>query len=152
MNDITLPRDAWSLLVFKAQNELDARQQQLAQARARQVQIEASEKRLAHLLQEYRQRQQASLFGGQMMADSLNERQFIAQLQRLLDQAMLASAAAVRQTEADTAAVVAARLELEKAEKLRAKARAAERDRQERRSQARQDEWTMMRFGRHQDA
>ena len=27
MNDITLPRDAWSLLVFKAQNELEARQQ-----------------------------------------------------------------------------------------------------------------------------
>ncbi|MEY4652985.1 MAG: hypothetical protein RI884_1566 [Pseudomonadota bacterium] len=151
MNDITLPRDAWSLLVFKAQHELDARQQQLAQARARQVQMEASEKRLAHLLQEYRERQQASLFGGQLMADSLNDRQFIAQLQRLLDQAMRATAIAVRQTEADAAAVDRARRELEKAEKLRAKARSEERVRLERRAQARQDEWAMMRFGR-QDA
>ncbi len=151
MNDITLPRDAWSLLVFKAQHELDARQQQLAQARARQVQMEASEKRLAHLLQEYRERQQASLFGGQLMADSLNDRQFIAQLQRLLDQAMRATAIAVRQTEADAVAVDRARHELEKAEKLRAKARSEERVRLERRAQARQDEWAMMRFGR-QDA
>jgi flagellar export protein FliJ len=150
MNDMTIPRDAWSLLVFKAQHELDARQQQLTQARARQVQIEASEKRLAHLLQEYRDRQQVSLFGGQLMADSLNERQFIAQLQRLLDQAMLASAAAVRQTDADTAAVAVARRELEKAEKLRAQAHAAERARQERQAQKRQDEWTMMRFGRQE--
>ncbi|MFY8104575.1 MAG: flagellar export protein FliJ [Ramlibacter sp.] len=151
MLDTALTRDAWSLLVYKAQQSLEARQQQLAQARARQVQIEASEKRLAHLLQEYCERQQASLFGGQLMADSLNDRQFIAQLQRLLDQARLASAAAVRQTESDAAAVADARRELEKAEKLRAKARSEERARQERRAQARQDEWAMMRFGR-QDA
>ncbi len=151
MNDIAIPRDAWSLLVYKAQQSLEARQQQLAQARARQVQIEASEKRLAHLLQEYQERQKTRLFGGQLMADSLNDRQFIAQLQRLLDQARLASAAAVRQTEADAAALADARRELEKAEKLRARARSEERARQERRAQARQDEWTMMRFGR-QDA
>jgi hypothetical protein len=151
MNDIAIPRDAWSLLVYKAQQELEARQQQLAQARARQVQIEASEKRLAHLLQEYRERQQASLFGGQLMADSLNDRQFIAQLQRLLDQAVRATAAAVRQTDADNAALILARRELEKAEKLRAQAHAAERTRQERQAQKRQDEWTMMQFGR-QDA
>ncbi len=150
MNDIAIPRDAWSLLVYKAQQSLESRQQQLAQARARQVQIEASEKRLAHLLQEYRDRQQASLFGGQLMADSLNDRQFIAQLQRLLDQAQLASAAAVRQTEADAAAVALARRELEKAEKLRAQARAAERAQQERKAQRRQDEWAMMRFGRQE--
>jgi flagellar export protein FliJ len=150
MNDIAIPRDAWSLLVYKAQTELEARQQQLAQARARQVQIEASEKRLAHLLQEYRERQQASLFGGQLMADSLNDRQFIAQLQRLLDQAVRATAAAVRQTEADNDALVLARRELEKAEKLRAQAHAAERVRQERQAQKRQDEWTMMQFGRQE--
>ncbi len=150
MNDIAILRDAWSLLVYKAQQSLESRQQQLAQARARQVQIEASEKRLAHLLQEYRDRQQASLFGGQLMADSLNDRQFIAQLQRLLDQAQLASAAAVRQTEADAAAVALARRELEKAEKLRAQARAAERAQQERKAQRRQDEWAMMRFGRQE--
>ncbi len=150
MNDIAIPRDAWSLLVYKAQQELEARQQQLAQARARQVQIEASEKRLAHLLQEYRDRQQASLFGGQLMADSLNDRQFIAQLQRLLDQAVRATAAAVRQTEADAAALALARRELEKAEKLRAQAHATERARQERQAQKRQDEWTMMQFGRQE--
>lgn len=150
MNDIAIPRDAWSLLVYKAQQALESSQMQLAQARARQVQLEASEKRLAHLLQEYRQRQQASLFGGQLMADSLNDRQFIAQLQRLLDQAQMASAAAVRQTEADAAAVAQARRELEKAEKLRAQARAAERAQQERKAQQRQDEWAMMRFGRQE--
>lgn len=151
MTDTPVPRDAWSLLVFKAQYALEARQQQVAQARARQAQIEASEKRLALLLQEYRLRQQTSLAGGQLMADSLNERQFIAQLQRLTDQSMRATAAAVRHTQAEAAALDGARRELEKAEKLLAKARATERVRQDRKAQQSQDEWSMMRFGR-QDA
>lgn len=151
MSDIFVPRDAWSLLVYKAQHALEARQQQHAQARARQAQIEASEKRLSQLLHEYRQRQEASLSGGQLMADSLNERLFIAQLQRLLDQAVRATAAAVRTTEIEAAAVARARFEVEKAEKLQAQARTAERARQERKSQKKQDEWAMMRFGR-QDA
>lgn len=151
MTDTPVPRDAWSLLVFKAQHALEARQQQVAQARARQAQIEASEKRLALLLQEYRLRQQTSLAGGQLMADSLNERQFIAQLQRLTDQSIRATAAAVRHTQAEVAALDGARRELEKAEKLLAKARATERVRQDRKAQQSQDEWSMMRFGR-QDA
>ena len=151
MTDTPVPRDAWSLLVFKAQYALEARQQQVAQARARQAQIEASEKRLALLLQEYRLRQQTSLAGGQLMADSLNERQFIAQLQRLTDQSMRATAAAVRHTQAEVTALDGARRELEKAEKLLAKARATERVRQDRKAQQSQDEWSMMRFGR-QDA
>jgi flagellar export protein FliJ len=151
MTDNPVPRDAWSLLVFKAQHAFEARQQQVTQARARQAQIEASEKRLALLLQEYRLRQQTSLAGGQLMADSLNERQFIAQLQRLTDQSMRATAAAVRHTQAEVTALDGARRELEKAEKLLAKARATERVRQDRKAQQSQDEWSMMRFGR-QDA
>jgi flagellar biosynthesis chaperone FliJ len=71
-------------------------------------------------------------------------------LQRLLDQAVRATAAALRQTEADTAALAVARRELEKAEKLRAQAHAAERSRQERQAQKRQDEWAMMQFGRQE--
>lgn len=151
MSDNAVPRDAWSLLVYKAQHALDARQQQFAQARTRQAQIEASEKRLSQLLHEYHERAQASLADGQLMVDSLNERQFIAQLQRLLDQAMRATAAAVRHSDIEAAAVVRARLELEKAQKLQAQARATERARQERKAQQKQDEWAMMRFGR-QDA
>lgn len=151
MTNAPVPRDPWSLLLFKAKHALEARQHDLAQARARQRQMQASEARLAQLLGEYRLRQAAVLSGGQLMIDSLNDRQFIAQLQRLMDQARAATAAAARQVEAQVAAVAQAQREVDKAEKLLEQARSVERARQERTVQKVQDEWAMMRF-RHQDA
>lgn len=148
MNTTAPPRDAWSLLVFKARQSLETCQQALVQARARQQQLEASEVRLRQLMAEYRQRQLTTLAGGQLMADSLNERQFIAQLQRLLDQAVRATSAAVQLSDTRAAAVVHAQRELDKSEKLLAHARTIERARQERSAQQMDDEWAMIRFRR----
>lgn len=138
--------DAWSLLVGKAQRALEAAQQQMAQARARRDQLKASEQRVQTMIIEYRRRQQASAAAGQLMADSLNERQFIGQLQQLLDQAVRATRQADLQCQHLAQAVAAARQEVEKAEKVRDQFQAQARAEHERREQRRQDEMAVMRY------
>ncbi len=139
-------RDAWSLLLLKAQRALKEAQQQLALAQSREAQLIASEQRVQAMLMEYRQRQINALDGGQMMADTLNDRQFIAQLQRLMDQSLRATAEARRQREVQAQAVLAARAEVDKAEKLEAHARARERIWRDRVEQKAQDDLATMRF------
>jgi flagellar export protein FliJ len=138
--------DAWSLLVDKARRALEACQQQLAQAQARRDQLKASEQRVHAMIIEYRRRQDASASAGQLMADRLNERQFIAQLQQLQDQAVRASRQADLQCRQLGQSVAAARQALEKAEKVRDQFQAQARAERERREQKRQDEMAVMRY------
>jgi flagellar export protein FliJ len=139
-------RDAWSLLLLKAQRAHQQAQQQLALAQSREAQLLASEQRVQAMLAEYRRRQTEALDGGQMMADTRNDRQFMAQLQRLLDQSFRATAQARRDREAHAQAVLAARAEVDKAEKLEAHARARERVWRDRVEQKAQDDLATMRF------
>jgi flagellar export protein FliJ len=139
-------RDAWSLLLLKAQRAHHQAQQQLALAQSREAQLLASEQRVQAMLAEYRRRQTEALDGGQMMADTRNDRQFMAQLQRLLDQSFRATAQARRDREAQAQAVLAARAEVDKAEKLEAHARARERVWRDRVEQKAQDDLATMRF------
>lgn len=139
-------RDAWSLLLLKAQRAHQQAQQQLALAQSREAQLLASEQRVQAMLAEYRRRQTEALDGGQMMADTRNDRQFMAQLQRLLDQSFRATAQARRDREAQAQAVLAARAEVDKAEKLEAHARARERVWRDRAEQKAQDDLATMRF------
>ncbi len=138
--------DPWSLLVGKAQRALEAAQQALAQARQRRDQLHASEQRVQAMIIEYRRRHQASAAAGQLMADSLNERQFIGQLQQLLDQAMRATRQADLQCQQLAQAVAAARQEVEKAEKVRDQFASQARAERERRDQKRQDEMAVLRY------
>lgn len=139
-------RDAWSLLLLKAQRAHQQAQQQLALAQSREAQLLASEQRVQAMLAEYRRRQTEALDGGQMMADTRNDRQFMAQLQRLLDQSFRATAQARRDREVQAQAVLTARAEVDKAEKLEAHARARERVWRDRVEQKAQDDLATMRF------
>ena len=139
-------RDAWSLLLLKAQRAHQQAQQQLALAQSREAQLLASEQRVQAMLAEYRRRQTEALDGGQMMADTRNDRQFMAQLQRLLDQSFRATAQARRDREVQAQAVLIARAEVDKAEKLEAHARARERVWRDRVEQKAQDDLATMRF------
>lgn len=138
--------DAFRLLVAKAQRGLEACQQQLVQARARREQLAASQARLSTLMIEYRRRQQDTLARGQLMADSLNQSRFIAQLQQLQDQAMRATSQADSQCAQLARAVVQAHLEVEKARKVLEQAQARERAHVARVEQRRQDDQAVMRF------
>ncbi len=139
-------RDAWSLLLLKAQRAYQDAQQQLALAQTREAQLIASQQRVQAMLGEYRRRQFESLDGGQMMADTRNDRQFMAQLQKLLEQSMRAAAQARRFREAQAQAVLVARAEVDKAEKLQAHAQAREQVWRDRVEQKAQDDLATMRF------
>ncbi len=138
--------DAWSLLVQKAQRALQSCEQQLAQARAREAQLRASEQRVQAMLMEYRRRHDEGQAEGQLMADSLNQRQFIAQLQLLLDQSLRATTAARGQCEAAGQSVLLARQELQKAEKLQEHVRQRDRALVARAEQRRDDELATLRY------
>lgn len=146
MADPKQRHDAWSLLVLKASRSLQDAQQRLSQAQAREAQLVASELRLRTMLMEYRRRHNDVTADGQLMADTLNDRQFMHQLQQLLDQSLRATTAARVQREAVAKEVVQARTELDKAEKLEIHARARERVWQERAEQKAQDDLATMRF------
>jgi flagellar biosynthesis chaperone FliJ len=139
-------RVAWSLLLLKAQRNHQDAQQQLALAQSREAQLIASQQRVQAMLGEYRRRQFESLEGGQMMADTRNDRQFMAQLQKLLEQSMRAAAQARRHREAQAQAVLVARAEVDKAEKLQAHAHAREQVWRDRVEQKAQDDLATMRF------
>lgn len=144
---MTTPKlDAWSILVAKAQRALDTQQQQLAQAQTRREQLKASEQRLQNMLMEYRLRQMDDGDHGRLMADRLNERRFIAQLQQLLDQSLRATTQADLQCRHLARVVIAARLELDKAEKIREQMRERERAAANHAEQRRNDDLAVMRY------
>ncbi len=137
--------EAFRILVTKSQLALDACQQQLTQARARREQLQASYARLQAMMAEYRQRQARTQFEGLLMADSLNQRQFILQLQQLLDQSLRAVSQADAQCAQIARAIIQAQLEVDKARKMHEQALAAARLQQERSEQRRQDDLSVMR-------
>lgn len=143
---MTLPNaDAFRILVAKAQRALDTCQQKLVQARTRREQLQASLVRLQTMMAEYRQRQTQTMAQGQLMADSLNQRQFIAQLQQLLDQSMRAVSQADRQCAQCAHAVIQAQLEVDKLQKIYEQTVAAARLQADRVEQRRQDDLSVMR-------
>jgi flagellar export protein FliJ len=78
------PRACWSVLLTKAQDEVDRIQGELQQIRLRAQSLEASRERLLNLHADY---QQAPATGSTSagMQDTMNRRQFAAQLLTLLD-------------------------------------------------------------------
>jgi flagellar export protein FliJ len=78
------PRACWSVLLTKAQDEVDRIQGELQQIRLRAQSLEASRERLLNLYADY---QQAPATGSTSagMQDTMNRRQFAAQLLTLMD-------------------------------------------------------------------
>ncbi len=78
------PRACWSVLLTKAEEEVDRIQGELQQIRLRAQSLEASRERLLNLHADY---QQAPATGSTSagMQDTMNRRQFAAQLLTLLD-------------------------------------------------------------------
>lgn len=138
--------DCWSLLVLKASRALQDAQQQSAQGQARLEQLLASESKIQAMLIDYRRQHLERGADPKLMADDLNHRQFLAQLQQVLDRAVRATSAARRDCERLAQAVLAARRELDKAEKLEAHAREKERRLAGRAEQKRQDDLATMRY------
>ena len=78
------PRNCWSVLTQKAQDEEDTAQTALAQARARVLELQQSRERMNDLLEDYKQKTLAAQAQVQTMSQATNSRQFLLQLLSLV--------------------------------------------------------------------
>jgi len=78
------PRNCWSVLTQKAQDEEDTAQTALARARARVLELQQSRERMNDLLEDYKQKTLAAQAEVQTMSQATNSRQFLMQLLSLV--------------------------------------------------------------------
>jgi flagellar export protein FliJ len=79
------PRSCWSVLAKKAKDEEDAAQNALSEARKRVEHLRASRQRMDDLLADYKRRALDNQTKLQTMADTTNSRQFMLNLQELVN-------------------------------------------------------------------
>lgn len=138
-------RDRWSLLTYKAQQKVNALQESLAAAQQQLEQFKASEQRLSAMLVEYQAQYASDVAQSHLVADALNQRQFMAQLTQLVGHAKQKVSAAHAHMAQIRKTLLAAQLELSKCEKLEAHAREQERVQDKRREQRAMDDLAIIR-------
>ena len=79
------PRSCWSVLTKKAKDEEEVAQTASARARNKVLELQQSRQRMNDLLEDYKQRALAAQSQLQTMAQATNSRQFLLQLQSLVD-------------------------------------------------------------------
>ncbi|MFM7698515.1 MAG: flagellar export protein FliJ [Limnohabitans sp.] len=79
------PRSCWSVLTKKAKDEEEVAQTASARARNKVLELQQSRQRMSDLLEDYKQRALAAQSQLQTMAQATNSRQFLLQLQSLVD-------------------------------------------------------------------
>ena len=79
------PRSCWSVLAKKAKDEEETAQTAAGRARNKVLELQQSRQRMSDLLDDYKQRALAAQSQLQTMAQATNSRQFLLQLQSLVD-------------------------------------------------------------------
>ena len=79
------PRSCWSVLAKKAKDEEETAQTAAARARNKVLELQQSRQRMDVLLQDYKQRALESQARLQSMSQTTNSRQFLLQLQSLVN-------------------------------------------------------------------
>ena len=79
------PRSCWSVLAKKAKDEEETAQTAAGRARNKVLELQQSRQRMSMLLQDYKQRALESQARLQSMSQTTNSRQFLLQLQRLVN-------------------------------------------------------------------
>ena len=79
------PRSCWSVLAKKAKDEEEVAQTAAARVRNKVLELQQSRQRMSDLLDDYKQRALAAQSQLQTMAQATNSRQFLLQLQSLVD-------------------------------------------------------------------
>ena len=79
------PRSCWSVLVKKAKDEEETAQTASARARNKVLELQQSRQRMNDLLDDYKQRALEAQSKLQTMAQATNSRQFLLQLQTLVN-------------------------------------------------------------------
>jgi len=79
------PRSCWSVLAKKAKDEEETAQTAAGRARNKVLELQQSRHRMDALLQDYKQRALESQAQLQTMSQTVNSRQFLLQLQSLVN-------------------------------------------------------------------
>ena len=79
------PRSCWSVLAKKAKDEEETAQTAAAKARNKVLELQQSRQRMNDLLEDYKQRAISSQAQLQTMSQTTNSRQFLLQLQSLVN-------------------------------------------------------------------
>lgn len=140
------PRACWPVLVRKAESSVDTCRSRLGQADAAHARLEATAQRLQKMMDEYRLRHAQAQQQGTLMRDTLDQRQFISQLQQLATKVAGDLAQASEQCRIERVALIAAEQERVKMQKLLEQQNSVWRAAQAQAEQRRNDEQAILRF------
>jgi flagellar export protein FliJ len=140
------PRQCWSVLIQKAQREKASAQQALAQAQEQLERLQGNEVRIDQMMADYQAQHESVQSQSHNMADSLNYRRFIDQLDGLRARVQRDVTASMAQRERLRKAVLALEVELNKLGKLQEQDQQKHQQLLDKREQNRMDEWGVMRF------
>jgi flagellar export protein FliJ len=143
---ITQPRQCWSVLVQKATRDKTAAQLAMTQAQAQLERLQANAQRIETMMADYRTQHESVQGQSHAIADSLNYRRFIDQLETLRERVQRDVTAAATQRERLRQVLLGLEMELKKLAKLQEQDAQKEQQLQNKREQNRMDEWGVMRY------
>ena len=142
----TQPRQCWSVLVQKATRDKTAAQLAMTQAQAQLERLQANAQRIETMMDDYRTQHESVQGQSHAIADSLNYRRFIDQLETLRERVQRDVTAAATQRERLRQVLLGLEMELKKLAKLQEQDAHKEQQLQNKREQNRMDEWGVMRY------
>ena len=142
----TQPRQCWSVLVQKATRDKTAAQLAMTQAQAQLERLQVNAQRIESMMADYRTQHESVQGQSHAIADSLNYRRFIDQLETLRERVQRDVAATATQRERLRQVLLGLEMELKKLAKLQEQDAHKEQQLQNKREQNRMDEWGVMRY------
>ncbi|MEY4258919.1 MAG: hypothetical protein RJA56_1820 [Pseudomonadota bacterium] len=142
----TQPRQCWSVLVQKTTRDKTAAQLAMTQAQAQLERLQANAQRIESMMADYRTQHESVQGQSHAIADSLNYRRFIDQLETLRERVQRDVTAAATQRERLRQVLLGLEMELKKLAKLQEQDAQKEQQLQNKREQNRMDEWGVMRY------
>jgi flagellar export protein FliJ len=142
----TQPRQCWSVLVQKTTREKAAAQLAVTHAQEQLERLQANAQRIETMMSDYRTQHESVQGQSHAIADSLNYRRFIDQLETLRERVQRDVTAAATQRERLRQVLLGLEMELKKLAKLQEQDAHKEQQLQNKREQNRMDEWGVMRY------
>lgn len=142
----TQPRQCWSVLIQKTTRDKAAAQQAMVQAQAQLERLQANAQRIETMMSDYRNQHESVQGQSHHIADSLNYRRFIDQLDTLRERVQRDVAAASTQRERLRQVLLGLEMELNKLAKLQEQDAHKAQQQLNKREQNRLDEWGVMRY------
>jgi flagellar export protein FliJ len=142
----TQPRQCWSVLVQKTTREKAAAQQAVIHAQEQLERLQANAQRIETMMSDYRTQHESVQGQAHQIADSLNYRRFIDQLETLRERVQRDVTAAAAQRERLRQVLLGLEMELKKLDKLQEQDAQKVQQQLNKREQNRLDEWGVMRY------